>query len=159
MRLRLRVQFTQDLTYTIGLLTISMLTVPAFDPDVWMRDIDSSPSPFPLGIISSYLFPCVASYFSGHPPTRSPSSEPPPTPCLPTCSPHCTFHGRRNLSGVPKEAEYERVPSTSSNPPPLGLVSHGKEPEHKPPVLPHTLIRVPNAAERRASIYVDLPIL
>ncbi|KAJ4500352.1 hypothetical protein C8R41DRAFT_811119 [Lentinula lateritia] len=36
-----------------------MLTHFSFDKNVWKRDIDSSPAPFPFAIIVSILLPCV----------------------------------------------------------------------------------------------------
>ncbi|KAF4621043.1 hypothetical protein D9613_000366 [Agrocybe pediades] len=144
------------LTYTLSLVTVAILTVPAFDPDVWMRDIDSSPSPFPVGIISDYLFPCFGQHHSNPQSSpRSVSEGPPPTPCLPTCSPNCTFHGRRTIS-IPKESPYGSVSSSAESLPLQEAQKKGAE--RKPPVLPHTLIRIPNATERRASIFVELPI-
>jgi hypothetical protein len=42
----------------MGLIITGILTAHSFDVDVWNRDIDSSPSPFPVRIIFAYVFPC-----------------------------------------------------------------------------------------------------
>ncbi|KDR75266.1 hypothetical protein GALMADRAFT_249263 [Galerina marginata CBS 339.88] len=143
------------LTYTVALIAVAALTVPAFDGDVWMRDIDSTPSPFPLPIIFAFFCPCIARRFSATRllvPQPTPH-EPPPNVCLPSCQPNCCFHGDLSFGPKPTIAQTENNPNASSEHPP-------KEPElmRKPPILPHTLVRVPNAAERRASIYLALPI-
>ena len=49
-----------DLLYFSGLLITAVLTVFAFDANVWVRDIDSSPSPFPMSLLFGYLFPCFS---------------------------------------------------------------------------------------------------
>ena len=124
--------------YTIGLIAIAALTVPAFDPDVWSRDIDSSPSPFPMAIIFAFAFPCLAHRFEL---TRAFARKriPQDDPCLPTCLPDCDIHGSKAHSNARVDEESIRGKRT-------------------PGVLPHMLIRVPNAAEQRMSIFVDLPI-
>lgn len=142
------------MAYTIGLVTVAALTVPAFDGDVWLRDIDSSPSPFPLAIIFAYVCPCIAYRI---PAMRSlvpqpVPQEPPPSVCLSTCPPDCRHHGC-----IP---EYARKVGTTdpevASPPRLHI--HNEETKRAPPILPHTLIRIPNAVEQRASIYLSLPI-
>ncbi|KAF9472139.1 hypothetical protein BDN70DRAFT_503827 [Pholiota conissans] len=136
------------MVYTLALVAVAMLTVPAFDSDVWLRDLDSSPSPFPLAIIFGYAFPCIARLFETTRPfareSEAPAVDPPVAECLPTCFPNCIIHGIRQVT-VPKPAEGSASPT---NPP--------TEEAKRPPILPHTLIRIPNAAERRSSIYVDL---
>ncbi|KAJ3813153.1 hypothetical protein F5876DRAFT_74158 [Lentinula aff. lateritia] len=57
-RIVLAVVFTQ-FGYTIILVALAMLTHFSFDKNVWKRDIDSSPAPFPFAIIVSILLPCV----------------------------------------------------------------------------------------------------
>ncbi|KAJ7782808.1 hypothetical protein B0H16DRAFT_1494441 [Mycena metata] len=44
--------------YTLCLITTAMLTVCLFDRDVWCRDIDSSPSPFPMSVLFGFICPC-----------------------------------------------------------------------------------------------------
>ena len=123
-----------DMVYTIGLVAIAVLTVPAFDPDVWLRDIDSTPSPFPLVIIFAYAFPCLARHFES---TRAfVRQSAPDDQCLPHCLLDCNIHGDRARANV----------------------AAGEESMRRPPVLPHVLVRVPNAAERRATIFLDLPL-
>lgn len=142
------------MVYTLALLTIAMLTVPAFDADVWLRDLDSSPSPFPVAIIFGYAFPCIARLFDATRPfVREPTplvDPSPSTPCLPTCPPNCTTHGSiRGAVQKTVEPNTERGAANSSD-------TLRTQEIKQPPVLPHTLIRIPNAAERRNSIYVDL---
>jgi hypothetical protein len=127
-----------DMVYTIGLIVIAALTVPAFDPDVWSRDIDSSPSPFPMAIIFAFTFPCLAHRFEltrAFVRKRIPQDD----QCLPTCLPHCNIHG--NKAHVNVEAGEGSIQA-----------------KRTPAVPPHILVRVPNAAERRMSIFLDLPI-
>ncbi|KAF5320770.1 hypothetical protein D9619_001510 [Psilocybe cf. subviscida] len=144
--------------YTVGLVAVSMLTVPAYDADVWLRDIDSVPSPFPSAIIFAYICPCVARHFAA---TRDfvsepEPSDPPTTECLPTCLPNCTTHNSSprypkplgcNNTGQENEQLGDATPETTQ-----------RNSRQGPPVLPRSLVRLPNAAERRASIYVDLPL-
>ena len=119
------------MVYTVGLVAIAVLTVPAFDPDVWLRDIDSTPSPFPFAILFAFAFPCLARRFES---TRVfvRQSAAPGDQCLANC----------NIDGDKGH---------------VNIVAGG-ESMRRPPVLPHALVRVPNAAERRATIFLDLPI-
>lgn len=134
-----------DMAYTAGLVAIAMLTVPAFDADVWMRDIDSSPSPFPISVIFAYAFPSIARRFEATRPfVPDAIPEDNSVMCLPTCLPNCRVHD--TPTRVCKD-QHERVEPAC----PMAEIK-------RPPVLPHTLIRIPNAAERRSSIYVDLQI-
>jgi hypothetical protein len=48
--------YFSDLVYLISLLVIATITAYAYDGDVWLRDIDTSPSPFPIPILISYVF-------------------------------------------------------------------------------------------------------
>ncbi|KAF8895709.1 hypothetical protein CPB84DRAFT_1782260 [Gymnopilus junonius] len=128
--------------YTFILISLAVLTVPAFDADVWRRDIDSSPSPFPLAIIFAFFCPCIARLF---PATRSLVTESVPLDplrslCLPTCDPDCHVHGR------PKTAA-----SDAGEGQPLPTNRRAQ------PVLPHMLIRIPNSAELQSAIHVELP--
>ncbi|KAF7321426.1 hypothetical protein MKEN_00663100 [Mycena kentingensis (nom. inval.)] len=45
--------------YAIGLSCTAALTVCAFDGDVWARDIDQSPSPFPIRTLFCFICPCL----------------------------------------------------------------------------------------------------
>jgi len=126
------------MVYTVGLIVIASLTIPAFDPHVWSRDIDSSPSPFPMAIIFAFTFPCLAHRFEltrAFVRKRIVQDD----QCLPTCLPSCNVHGNKAHANV--EAGEESIQA-----------------KRTPAVLPHMLVRVPNAAERRMSIFLDLPI-
>lgn len=143
----------KDLTYTLNLILLAILTVPAFDGDVWMRDIDSYPSPFPLAILFAFMFPCIAYRVSS---LRSLVPQPAATDpsrnvCPSTCGPNCRDHGSRpNFKATSPYLDDGSVQPR--------MVCQGEETKRAPPILPHTLIRIPNAAERRASIYLALPI-
>jgi hypothetical protein len=47
--------------YTTGLIVTAILTARSFDTSVWNRDVDSSPSPFPVPVLLAYVFPCCMS--------------------------------------------------------------------------------------------------
>src|SRR6516162_2388287 len=46
--------------YMAGLAITATITTVVFDKDVWLRDVDSSPSPFPLSLLRRVLFSCLA---------------------------------------------------------------------------------------------------
>ncbi|KAK7057484.1 hypothetical protein R3P38DRAFT_3384828 [Favolaschia claudopus] len=113
--------------YMIGLVATAMLTVCAFDRDVWTRDMDSSPSPFPMCLLLGFISPCCRrpdSTFSDD------SPEHPSLVCLPGCNCHKT----------PLSSDTERNPEMQS------IASAGSS--------SRSLVRVPNDVERRTSIVV-----
>jgi hypothetical protein len=129
-----------DLAYTVGLLLVALLTVPAFDRDVWLRDVDSSPSPFPMQVLFAFVFPCLAPFFEA---TRflvpqSSAQEPPSLVCLPGCN--C------ELNKFPID-EHDRIP--------VAATTRSME---NAPVLSgsaKSLVRVPNAIEQRDSTVIS----
>ena len=132
-----------DVLYTFTFSVIAGLTVPAFDADVWMRDVDSSPSPFPPDILFAYYCPRLArrlpatrSFFVN----RDAPQEISQHGCLSTCDPDCHFNGH-SKAPLADAAQTRPLPKNT----------------RVPPVLPHTLIRIPNSAELRAVIHVELP--
>ena len=127
-----------DLAYTVGLLLVALLTVPAFDRDVWLRDVDSSPSPFPMQVLFAFVFPCLAPFFES---TRflvpqSSTQEPPPLFCLPGCN--CELNkfpiDQRELPVAATTRSMENAPAS---------------------VSARTLVRVPNAIEQRDSTVIS----
>ncbi|KAJ7209664.1 hypothetical protein GGX14DRAFT_452495 [Mycena pura] len=117
--------------YTIGLACTAMLTVCAFDRDVWSRDIDSSPSPFPMFALMCFVFP----HYSG--PEENPCA-PDDVPehqilvCLPGSSCNCSIATSKTSLPISPEA-------TS------GMQSR-------------SLVRVPNDVERRTSIVIAFDV-
>ncbi|KXN87362.1 hypothetical protein AN958_08914 [Leucoagaricus sp. SymC.cos] len=118
-----------------------MITVSAFDGDVWIRDIDSSPSPFPIPILLAFLKPRPLKWWHhGRHSYDIPTTQPVhslcvESPCRCPMKPTRTLHHEVPLS--PTEENRTR----------------------KAKSLPHTLIRVPNAAEQRASIAVSFEVV
>jgi hypothetical protein len=127
-----------DLAYAVGLLIVTFLTVPAFDRDVWLRDIDSSPSPFPMQVLFAFVFPCLAPFFEA---TRflvpqSSTQEPPSLFCLQGCN-----------------CELNKVPIDQHEPP---VTATTRSMENAPAsVSARTLVRVPNAIEQRDSTVIS----
>lgn len=129
-----------DLAYTVGLLLVAFLTVHAFDRDVWLRDLDSSPSPFPMQVLFAFVFPCLAPFFEA---TRflvpkSSIQEPPSPFCLPGCN--C------ELNKFPIDQHEHELPVAATT----------RSMENAPAsVSARTLIRVPNAIEQRDSTVIS----
>lgn len=127
--------------YTTCLIVIAMLTVSAFDGDVWIRDIDSSPSPFPMPIVIAFLCPRKLTWWCSRQrgydaPTSSRQAA--HDICSPPCD--CPVKPPESLQPEPKlSGEMERLNKAKS--------------------LPHTLIRIPDAAEQRASISISFETL
>lgn len=140
-----------DLSYAIGLITICTLTIKAYDGDVWLRDIDSSPSPFPVDILFAFAFPSIARRFSAIESFVPFQMRTPPYPNISVCPPDCGCQG--GVRTCVKQAIIQQGVEGQS-------VPHGRLGERRrPPVLARNLIRIPNAAERRATIIVELPVL
>ncbi|KAJ7072582.1 hypothetical protein C8F01DRAFT_1104448 [Mycena amicta] len=70
--------------YTVGLATTAVITVCAFDHDVWSRDIDSSPSPFPITLLLWFICPCLAAANMDPVPTQDTVDH--QVVCLPGCN-------------------------------------------------------------------------
>ncbi|KAI9574683.1 hypothetical protein HD554DRAFT_80193 [Boletus coccyginus] len=74
--------------YVAGIVSLALLTQFSCDQEVWARDIDSSPCPFPFPVLLVYAFPFTARYFHG---AVAESRGAPATTtdfCLPGCSCH-----------------------------------------------------------------------
>lgn len=137
-----------DLSYAIGLIAICTLTIKAYDEDVWLRDIDSSPSPFPVDILFAFAFPSIARRFSA---IESFQMRTSPYPNVSVCIPDCGCQG--GVRTCVKQAIIQQGVEGVSVP--CVRLGEGR----RPPVLARNLIRIPNAAERRATIIVELPVL
>ena len=127
-----------DLAYTVGLLLVAFLTVLAFDRDVWLRDLDSSPSPFPMQVLFAFVFPCLAPFFDA---TRflvpqSSTQEPPSLFCPPGCN--C----ERNKFPI----DQHELPDAAT---------HRSIKNAPASVSARTLVRVPNAIEQRDSTVIS----
>ncbi|KAF8170333.1 hypothetical protein K438DRAFT_2024511 [Mycena galopus ATCC 62051] len=121
--------------YTMGLLCTAMITVCAFDRDCFIRDIDSSPSPFPMFFLFGFICPCFSRpepTFLGDVPEHS------STVCLPGCN--CSI----------AKTQLPNVCESGGNP--------GLEPtptrEMMSRLSSRSLVRVPNDVERRSSIVI-----
>ncbi|KAF8813743.1 hypothetical protein BYT27DRAFT_7157555 [Phlegmacium glaucopus] len=134
------------LTYTGCLLLVALLTIAAFDRDVWLRDLDSSPSPFPMQVLFTFVFPCLVPLFeAAHFVAPQPSSQEPTSLfCLPCCN--C------ELSKFPPDFE-----SIDQHELPVAATNRSMKcaPAN---VSARTLVRVPNAAEQRDSIVINLSV-
>ncbi|KZP11226.1 hypothetical protein FIBSPDRAFT_899126 [Athelia psychrophila] len=82
--------------YAVTLIMLASLTHCSYDKNVWERDIDEDPSPFPLPMIVPYLLPFTTRFF---PPIQlvTPSTLPIPstqerTFCLPGCACNRKLH-------------------------------------------------------------------
>ena len=121
--------------YAIGLLLTAVFTGFIFDKDVWTRDIDSSPSPFPSTLLLGFVLPCL------RPPPDPPSEivDAHPGYCLPGCA--CT----RKLHGEPETVESNTVRSLASRNSSIGSRSQ-------------SLIQLPDEFQRRSSILVAFEV-
>ena len=133
-----------DLAYSVGLLLVVLLTVPAFDRHVWIRDLDSSPSPFPMQVLFAFVFPCLvplceATRFLA---PQSSSHEPTSSSCFPGCN--C------ELNKSPPDFE------ESMDQHELPVAARTRNTENTPAsVSARTLVRIPNAIEQRDSIVIN----
>ncbi|KIK09852.1 hypothetical protein K443DRAFT_82293, partial [Laccaria amethystina LaAM-08-1] len=132
--------------YTITLMTLVILTLATYDREVWVRDVDSSPSPFSIPIIFACLFPQLSTRFSA---TRlliqQQDSQPTPSFCLPRCS--CS----NKVVGSPPLAS--AIPCIHSS------VAGNSATDDGGSLGPSSLVRIPNAAERRTSIIVSFEVV
>lgn len=128
--------------YIIVLLTLSTITQFAFDAEVWKRDIDGSPSPFPMSIIVPYALPFTARFFLCPSPmlqmTTTTTAATAHAYCLPGCT--CT----RKLHSPPSPPQLSTAPLLSSR---TGSTSGGSTRSIVP-------VRLPTEMERRRSILV-----
>ncbi|KAJ4493848.1 hypothetical protein C8J55DRAFT_169616 [Lentinula edodes] len=175
-RIVLAVVFTQ-FGYTIILVTLAMLTHFSFDKNVWKRDIDSSPAPFPFAIIVSILLPCVFRRpdltllpFPSGPADASPVIRPPcniPGTC--GCPEKPVLHQLSSpsknedqistLSTIPLNSEgITRARRTSIADSETRLSNISKISRKSSITTSQSLVQVPNAAQRRLSFPLTLPM-
>lgn len=128
-----------DIVYTTGLIIVSMITVSAFDGDVWIRDIDSSPSPFPMAVLIAFLRPRPSAWLhrGSDEQDRTDMTERSrlEVHCLSPCI-------------CPPKPEWTRWPEESE-------VDASRGPMKNARSLSHILVRVPDAAEQRTSISIS----
>ncbi|ETW80760.1 hypothetical protein HETIRDRAFT_169504 [Heterobasidion irregulare TC 32-1] len=118
-------------TYSITIVSLSILTALTLDKDVWIRDITSSPSPFPLQHILATLMRTT----SLEDDTRSQRHH-----CLPGCT--CTE---------------KQLPSS----PPLAIPAIGQGLNvrmERAPARSNVPVRVPTAMERHNSIVIGFDV-
>ncbi|KAG2156196.1 hypothetical protein DEU56DRAFT_906367 [Suillus clintonianus] len=126
--------------YVATIILLALFTQVLHDQDVWSRDIDSSPSPFPLHIIFAYAFSSLARPFS----LVARENQPTPPVSEEYCFSGCTCS--RKLPNSSSLADFRTLGPTLENT--TGDVSRS----------PHPLIniRVPTAMERPKPIAVTL---
>ncbi|KAL1746193.1 hypothetical protein HDZ31DRAFT_81418 [Schizophyllum fasciatum] len=140
--------------YALSLLLVASVTAFAFDRDIWTRDLDASPSPFPATFLLRYCCPClrrsetnptseIEYAIRGYPMPTPPSDAAevkidPSTPDLPSIS--------------------SRSPSGQSSQD-LSQASEPKLSKHRPTgsraSLASTLIQIPDEFQKRTSIQVS----
>jgi len=118
--------------YAAGIVSLALLTQFSYDQEIWARDIDSSPCPFPFPVLLVYAFPFAAKYFRG---TAFESREGAPATATDYCLPGCSCHGTK-----PTEA--------------LGLGAESAN--HMEGTQLSIPIRVPTVMERRNAIRVTI---
>ncbi|KAJ4483735.1 hypothetical protein J3R30DRAFT_1823961 [Lentinula aciculospora] len=172
-RIVLAVMFTH-FSYTIVLVMLAMLTHFSFDKNVWKRDIDSSPAPFPFPIIIPILLPC---FF--HPPDMTlPPFPSGPTDASPVIRPPCTLQGSCQCPekpALPQMNSPSEPEDHATLPPTLPLNSEDMT-QARPTSMPasetrlsnmsrrssiatsQSLVQIPSAAQRRMSFPLTLAI-
>lgn len=134
-----------DIIYTTTLMTLVILTLATYDGAVWVRDIDSSPSPFSIPIIFACLFPQLSTRFSA---TRlliqQECSQPTPSFCLPHCN--CLT----KIGSPPLASGAIHIHSSAAG---------NNATDNSGSLGPSSLVRIPNEAERRTSIIVSFDIV
>ncbi|KAG8218631.1 hypothetical protein J3R82DRAFT_4295 [Butyriboletus roseoflavus] len=122
-----QLKLLQVFIYAAGIILLALLTQFSCDQEIWARDIDSSPCPFPFPVLLVYAFPFAAQYFRG---TVAESREAAVDYCLPGCP--CHAKPTEALSLGVENADYTEGTQSS---------------------IP---IRVPTAMERHNAIRVTL---
>jgi len=113
----------------LGVLVLGVLTATTADRDVWVRPISGSPSPFPLALIAHTLFAKI---------------HPSPKEAAPRSIPHLCLSGCTCAEKLPASVSLPRDRLSEA-----GRQSSGSR---ESSVVPG--IRLPNAAERHAAIFV-----
>lgn len=121
----------QVFLYAAGIILLALLTQHSCDREVWSRDIDSSPCPFPFPVLLVYAFPSAARYFRG---TAVAAREGVPVAAANYCLPGCPCHSKPNEAPNLEPESVNCMDSSRSSIP----------------------IRVPTAMERQNAIRVTL---
>ncbi|KAK0241395.1 hypothetical protein EDD85DRAFT_398213 [Armillaria nabsnona] len=137
--------------YALCLGFIAIMTACFFDPGVWQRDIDSTPSPFPMRYVlyrlSLFLFPCLSSGESIAQPTSESDSTHSPEICLPGCN--CGPKPSMMMQATSNEIEH-----SASIAPSVQDQNSGKSTMS----LSRSLVRLPDEVERRTSIAIHFEV-
>ncbi|RDB24791.1 hypothetical protein Hypma_007956 [Hypsizygus marmoreus] len=141
-----------NLSYTACLLLVAIITAPAYDSDIWTRDIDSSPSPFPIPILFAFVFPCLAR------PSQATSSEQSHEvhEARPVCLSGCNCPTKSQSLVIPLGSPVS-TQAASSEPAPT-ITPRASLISNRPVSLSRSLVRIPDAAERRASIAIAFEV-
>ncbi|KIL00583.1 hypothetical protein PAXRUDRAFT_29670 [Paxillus rubicundulus Ve08.2h10] len=128
--------------YAAGISFLALLTQLSYDPDIWSRDIDSSPCPFPFPTLIVYALPFTAKHFHMIPvefqdPQHAPSAS---EYCIPGCS--CQT----------------KPPESSDIPTPGGLFNIQNSTSYVGSTRSIIPIRVPTAKENATHITLNLRI-
>ncbi|KAJ7039137.1 hypothetical protein C8F04DRAFT_1255291 [Mycena alexandri] len=128
--------------YTLCLIATAMLTVCLFDRDVWCRDIDSSPSPFPMSVLFGFICPCCfaspdPAFFEDIPEQEHEAL----VPCLPGCN--CSIAKTKTLANISESEGPGLEPTPEMR---MGMVGG---------LSSRSLVLVPNEVERRTSIMIS----
>ena len=130
------------------LSAVTALTQYAFDSNVWTRDIDSDPSPFPLSVIFLYAFPFLKRFIPENIPT---SPVTPQTNIHTYCLPGCTCSRKLSVSVCPPRLD---------RPPPLMTRARSSYASSGCSTDGHSQagisVRLPTDMDRRRSIVVSL---
>lgn len=142
---------------------MAMLTHFSFDKNVWKRDIDSSPAPFPFPIIVPILLPCFFRRpdmaplpFPSGPVETTPVIRPPCITGICECPTKQVVIPQESNSNEPKDTSAPTLsdkprasmPSSETR---LSVVSRRSS-----ITTSQSLIQVPNAAQRRMSFPLTL---
>ncbi|KAK0226300.1 hypothetical protein IW262DRAFT_1361153 [Armillaria fumosa] len=137
--------------YALCLGFVAVMTACFFDPGVWQRDIDSTPSPFPMCYVlyrlSLFLFPCFSSGESVAQPTSEVDSGHSPEICLPGCN--CGPKPSRMVQTTSNESECSANIAPSIRDQNSGKCTMS---------LSRSLVRLPDEVERRTSIAIHFEV-
>ncbi|KAK0212476.1 hypothetical protein DFS33DRAFT_1482363 [Desarmillaria ectypa] len=136
--------------YALCLGFIALITACFFDPGVWQRDIDSTPSPFPIRYVLYrlflFLFPCLSSGESIIRSTSESDSDHSPELCLPGCNCGSKSSMKQITSNEIEHSENAVSSSQDQN--------SGKSTMS----LSRSLVRLPDEVERRTSIAISFEV-
>ncbi|KAK0459058.1 uncharacterized protein EV420DRAFT_1538115 [Desarmillaria tabescens] len=136
--------------YALSLGFIALITACFFDPGVWQRDIDSTPSPFPIRYVFCrlflFLFPCLSSGEGITQSTPESGSDHSPELCLPGCD----CGSKPSMTQITSnEIEHSENTVSSSQDQNSGKSSMS---------LSRSLVRLPDEVERRTSIAISFEV-